>query len=119
MAGSPIREWTSCMPCSLAPSPFQGGERTSETDMDIGNEMREEILHTLCLYSDVYTGLPMTGCPYTRLPGSALGICGRARTGRGLRGQETQRGCYLHTTAAGPKLLLLAGRYSAPRTNTS
>ena len=35
------------------------------------------------LYGDIYTGLLMTGCPYTRLPGFTLELWGRARAGKG------------------------------------
>ena len=58
------------------------------------------------LYGDIYTGLLMTGCPYTRLPGFTLDLWGRARAGKGLCGKETQRERCLYATAGALKLLL-------------
>lgn len=75
-------------------------------DMVIVNEKREETVHAPYLYGDIYTGLLMTGCPYTRLPGFTLELCRRARAGKGIRGQETQRERCLHATATALKLLL-------------
>jgi hypothetical protein len=79
-------------------------------DIVIGNETRKETLHAPRLFGDVYTSLLMTGCSYTRLRGFALELRGRARAGRVLRCQETQRGvtyilrqplssCYCQRTA--------------------